>query len=53
MNDNRITYSMLNANIHVLREASREVKVNVVKCETIEPFLFFKIALRLAFDPVE
>lgn len=53
MNDNRITYSMLNANIHVLREASREVKVNVVKCETIEPFLFCKIALSLAFDPVE
>lgn len=47
MNDNLINCSMLNVNIQKLREASRELRVNLVKCETIEGFLFFMIELSL------
>lgn len=31
MKDNRVTCGMLNMNIHMVRETSRELKVNVVK----------------------
>lgn len=43
MKDNRVTCGMLNMNIHMVRE----VKVNVVKCETTVQFPFFMIELGL------